>query len=121
CPTSGAVASFLRAQNAVARVVGPDLGSQAAVVIDLSISSLELGTTEELAHVETATRVLFRRLEDAGAEVGIGRYNEPRGVYTSPLFSTESNDGPEWRTIHLGIDLFMKAGSPIYAPLAGTV
>jgi len=121
CRSSGAVAAFLKAQNSIAHVVDPDLASEAAVVIDLSIGSLELGTAEELADVETATRVLFRRLEDAGAEVGIGRYNEARGFYTSPLFSTQANDGPEWRTVHLGIDLFMKAGSPIYAPLAGTV
>src|SRR5262245_41790469 len=93
CPSSGAVASFLRAQNNVTRIVAPDLATQASVVIDLSIGSLELGSTDELANVETATRVLFRRLEDAGAELGIGRYNEARGVYTSTLFSTPSNDG----------------------------
>jgi 4-aminobutyrate aminotransferase-like enzyme len=32
----------------------------------------------------------------------------------------KSNDG-ERRTIHIGIDLFMKAGSPIFAPLDGVI
>lgn len=48
----------------------------------------------------------------------VGRYNEARSFYTEPLF-----DGPgeERRTIHLGLDLFAAAGTPIFAPLDGVV
>ena len=90
-------------------------------MLDLGIGSLEVGTRDEMAIAGRFTRALFRRIEDAGARVGVGRYNEPRCVYTSELFRSESNDGPEWRTIHIGIDLFMEAGSAVYAPLDGVV
>lgn len=53
-----------------------------------------------------------------GLVVGIGRYNEARLLYTSDVF--KSNAG-ERRTIHIGIDLFMKAGSPVFAPLDGVI
>ena len=120
CPMSASVAEFLESA-ACARVVDGDLAGPDAVVFDLSIGSLELGSSGESAGVERLTRDLFRRLEDAGATIGVGRYNEPRGLYTSPLFGTESNDGTEWRTIHLGIDLFMREGNPVYTPLDGVV
>jgi 4-aminobutyrate aminotransferase-like enzyme/Ser/Thr protein kinase RdoA (MazF antagonist) len=50
--------------------------------------------------------------------VAIGRYTEARTFYTEPLF-----DGPgeERRTIHLGLDLFAEAGTPVFAPLDGVV
>lgn len=31
------------------------------------------------------------------------------------------NDGPQWRTLHTGLDLFMEPGSPVLAPLDGIV
>jgi len=122
CPQTAKVVSFL-ARDGVrhGRVVDCDLKSERAIVIDLSVGSLENGTRDEAADVTRLTTLLFRRLDDEGAEVGIGRYNEARGLYTSLLFSTESNDGPEWRTIHLGIDLFMRADSPVHAPIDGIV
>jgi 4-aminobutyrate aminotransferase-like enzyme/Ser/Thr protein kinase RdoA (MazF antagonist)/murein DD-endopeptidase MepM/ murein hydrolase activator NlpD len=122
CPQSGSVVRFLQSKaGRFARVVDADLGSSEAIVLDLSIGSLEIGTYDEAADVERITRSLFRKLEDAGARVGVGRYNEARGLYTSPLFASESNDGLQWRTVHLGIDLFMAAGSPVHAPLDGVI
>jgi 4-aminobutyrate aminotransferase-like enzyme/Ser/Thr protein kinase RdoA (MazF antagonist) len=44
---------------------------------------------------------------------GIGRWNEARLLYTEPMF--------QGRTIHLGMDLFAEAGTPVFAPLDGTV
>ena len=57
-------------------------------------------------------------MKDAGARVGIGRYNEARLLYTSDVF--ESNGG-ERRTIHIGMDLFMAAASPVFTPLDGAI
>jgi 4-aminobutyrate aminotransferase-like enzyme len=53
----------------------------------------------------------------AGAKVGIGRYDEPRLFYLSSLFIGAG----EPRVIHLGIDLFAKAGTTVFAPMDGTV
>src|SRR5262249_24817390 len=51
----------------------------------------------------------------------VGRYNEPRLLYTAPLFATSPHPLDERRTIHLGLDLFVAAGTPVHAPLPGTV
>jgi 4-aminobutyrate aminotransferase-like enzyme/Ser/Thr protein kinase RdoA (MazF antagonist) len=45
--------------------------------------------------------------------LAIGRYNEARLFYTEPMF--------KGRTIHLGLDIFAPPGTPIFAPLDGTV
>lgn len=50
---------------------------------------------------------------------GLGSYLEKRAVYATPQFADVAS--PEWRTMHLGIDVFTPAGTPVYAPLAGRV
>jgi 4-aminobutyrate aminotransferase-like enzyme len=48
----------------------------------------------------------------------VGRYGEDRAVYTVDAFA--GADG-ERRTVHLGLDLFVPAGEPVYAPFDGEV
>ena len=88
------------------------------VVFDLSVGSLEFSDLAELADNDAFTGKIFRRMKEAGARVGIGRYNEARLLYTSDVFASR---GGENRTIHIGIDLFMQAGSPVFAPMDGVV
>jgi 4-aminobutyrate aminotransferase-like enzyme len=52
------------------------------------------------------------------ADLAVGRYGEDRGVYTADEFAGPSG---ERRTIHLGLDLFVPAGEPVYAPFDGEV
>ncbi len=57
------------------------------------------------------------QLRNAQASFGIGGYAENRTLYRrSALFS-----GEEERTLHLGIDIWGPAGTPVYAPLGGMV
>lgn len=50
---------------------------------------------------------------------GLGSYLEKRSVYATPQFADVAS--PEWRTMHLGVDVFAPAGTPVYAPLVGRV
>jgi len=54
-----------------------------------------------------------------GARYGIGPYGEQRSVYASAQFADAAS--PERRTVHLGIDIFAPAMTPLYAPLPGRV
>ena len=54
-----------------------------------------------------------------GVPYGLGLYGEHRTVYETPQFADAAS--PERRTVHLGIDVFAVAGTPVYAPLPGRV
>jgi 4-aminobutyrate aminotransferase-like enzyme/Ser/Thr protein kinase RdoA (MazF antagonist) len=58
------------------------------------------------------------------ATVAVGGYLEDRSVYTTDLFDTGETgpDGlPQKRSVHLGVDLFVPAGTPVHTPLDGVV
>jgi 4-aminobutyrate aminotransferase-like enzyme/Ser/Thr protein kinase RdoA (MazF antagonist) len=50
----------------------------------------------------------------------LGRHGEPRLIYTEPGFTGPTKSANR-RTVHLGLDLFAPAGTPLHAPLPGTV
>jgi 4-aminobutyrate aminotransferase-like enzyme/Ser/Thr protein kinase RdoA (MazF antagonist) len=122
CPQSTTLLDWLRNNKGrIGRVVEPDLQGSDAILLDLSVGSPALGNIAELTDTQKFTELLFGRMRAANAKVGIGRYNEARFVYTGDAFRADSNDSPEWRSIHIGIDLFLTPGSPVFAPLDGTV
>lgn len=100
----------------------PVLGGAEArgAVLDLSVASpLVSGAPEQNSERHLTPRIAAF-LTEAGAAVGIGRYGEPRLLYSTPLFAQPDACG-ERRTIHLGVDLFAAPGTPVHAPLPGTV
>jgi murein DD-endopeptidase MepM/ murein hydrolase activator NlpD len=116
-PQGRHVASWLQKRQADFAPVLPHLRTAPLMVFDLSVSSPLISgdpqeNTESQAHQRFANA-----LTEAGAEIGVGRYDEPRLIYNSPLFTAQG----EARTIHLGLDLFAPAGTPVCAPLDGTV
>lgn len=71
----------------------------------------------DLNDEDAFTDYIFDVLEKHGCTVGIGGYGEERSLYSrSDLFNTE-----EPRTMHLGIDIWVKKGTPVYAPLDAKV
>jgi 4-aminobutyrate aminotransferase-like enzyme/Ser/Thr protein kinase RdoA (MazF antagonist) len=121
-PQSESVVQWLQANAAnFASVLDEDL--RASLVFDLSVGSLFLGANPAAFERDTLTENIFRGMTQAGASVGVGRYDEARSVYTTPAFAPGEGIHPtaEHRTIHLGVDLFVAAGSPVYAPLDGIV
>ena len=89
--------------------------------IDLSVGSLELPHPDDLLPEGALDRWVAAEMAAHGATVGVGRYGEARLLYDAPAFHAPGNDGPEARTIHLGLDLFAPAGTPVHSPLAGVV
>lgn len=60
---------------------------------------------------------VFARIDAGGAIAGVGGYLENRSVYKG----TELFQGDAERCIHIGVDVFMPAGTSLYAPLDGEV
>ena len=107
--------------NNAASILDPDLRTAASLVFDLSVGSRFLGADPNASKTENLGEAIRRELKKHNATVGIGRYNEARLLYTSPLFGASENPSDERRTIHLGQDLFAAPGTPIHAPLDGVV
>ena len=61
---------------------------------------------------EAFTRYIFNKIKQEGAEIGIGGWLEHRLIYNS---RAQFNLGKR-RSIHLGADLWMPAGTPLFAP-----
>lgn len=121
-PGSPQVEKWLAASAAhAAPVIGVDLHTQPVRVFDLSVGSGFLGANPENAQAEPMAATIFAEMKKAGVKVGVGRYDEARLIYSSPLFSGGEKPTDERRTIHLGLDLFNPPGTPVFAPLEGTV
>ena len=98
-----------------------DLSAVPVHVFDLGVDSGEFGVAPEPEDAEGWTRTLFQRMEAMGALVGVGRYDEVRRWYTSDIFQAPTPGAPEWRTVHMGVDLFLPAGSPVFTPFDALV
>jgi 4-aminobutyrate aminotransferase-like enzyme/Ser/Thr protein kinase RdoA (MazF antagonist) len=104
-----------------APILDVDVRTEPCRVFDLSVCSAYLGADPGEAETAPLTDKIFEDMKRAALRVGIGRYDEPRLLYTSQLFGGSSNPTDERRSIHLGLDLFVEPGTRLYAPLAGVV
>lgn len=118
CPQNEKFIKWAKQQPALA-VCKEELTS--AYQFDLSVGSLELGNSENIESIAMFDELIESTLKEKNAPIGIGRYNEVRPIYTTDTYAIEGNDGPVWRTVHIGLDVFAKAGTEIIAPLDGTV
>jgi 4-aminobutyrate aminotransferase-like enzyme/Ser/Thr protein kinase RdoA (MazF antagonist) len=119
-PTADRVRDYL-ARATMAPVIGVDLSTTPSIVLDLSVASpLVSGNSAENDEPHLTTRV-FGEMRRAGVGVSVGRYDEPRLLYVAPAFASGPRPTDEHRTIHIGLDLFANAGTPVFAPLAGTI
>lgn len=86
--------------------------------IDLSVSNTDLSKIN-MENAGDFENYIENILQKNDAKVAYGGYNEKRNLYKSSLlFNNEEN---EERNIHIGMDLWIKAGTPILASLDGIV
>ncbi|MTI17512.1 aminotransferase class III-fold pyridoxal phosphate-dependent enzyme [Rhodobacteraceae bacterium RKSG542] len=58
--------------------------------------------------------------KEKGVELGIGPWGEKRSVYSSSIFESKFIQGQR-RTHHLGVDLFLGAGTKVFSPMPAVV
>ena len=88
-------------------------------LLDFTAANKEL-TDENLLDNNLFSEYINIKLSEGNYRYGIGGYDEHRTIYSrSPLFSHQ--EGEEPRRLHLGIDIWSSAGTPVFAPLEGKV
>ncbi len=110
-------------------VLGEHSGLANWVRLDLSIKNKALQTAllpgfSSLKDYKTALEdFIIRYIAEEGLaeeiNIGVGGYGEHRNLYErSPYFKKNDN---QQRCIHLGMDLWLEEGSPIFMPLDGHI
>jgi len=115
------VAAWIAVNGAAgAQVLGIDLRHEPYFAVDLSITSPWLSADMSENTEPELTRRMFDKMRADGVRIAVGGYDEARLLYRAPTFAGE-HEWDERRTIHLGVDLFATAGTPVFAPIGGIV
>lgn len=100
------------------KVIGDSISYSQYTPIDLSISNSELSQID-LKNPNDFETFIENHLQKNKAKVAFGGYNEVRNLYKkTTLFNDEQADE---RNIHIGMDFWIKAGTPVLAALDGIV
>lgn len=112
CPAEPAVVDWLSARRGqFASVFDRDLSGVAKKVLQLGDPSIR--SREDWAVAIDASGA-------SDTELTIGRYAEARALYDTKAYASVFNPADR-RNVHLGLDLGVPAGTPVHAPLEGTV
>ena len=107
---------FLKLKNI--KVIDDSIPYLKYTPIDLSVSNSELSQID-LKNPNDFETFIENHLGKNKAKVAFGGYNEVRNLYKkTSLFNNEQADE---RNIHIGMDLWIKAGTPVLAALDGAV
>ena len=87
--------------------------------LDFSAHNPRLATAD-LRSTAAFDRLVQAMLADQHAHIGIGGYLENRVIYRRSLHFGPG-EAPEARSLHLGVDVWLPAGTPVLAPLPATI
>lgn len=115
--------SFSRFINSLSQnfvpVIGGDYSMEAYTPVDLSINNKKLAAID-VTSSQDFERYIHRYLESKSAKLAYGGYNEKRGIYRRSIHFNQQNPETE-RNIHLGLDIWIHAGTKVLVPLSGKV
>lgn len=99
----------------------PTIGKESVYQLDLSIASGWVGLETESQDLDFS-QFRISKLQDKYADrIIAGGYLEPRSIYNTADYDKLGNNGKESRTIHLGIDFWLEAGTPVHAMFDGII
>lgn len=106
-----------RNAGAFSQVIDVDLNASGVCRLDFTAANTLLQNTD-LRDTHLFNIALLQMLHAQQASVGVGGYLEDRFIYgRSNHFNTEQQS----RNLHLGVDIWLEAGTPVYTPHDATV
>ena len=121
CPQQSAYDGWVNSQPEVFPLMTFPAQSSEIALLDLGVASPELGNHSHYSDLSSFQQRITQMLYQKQASVGIGGYGEIRAIYSSDAFQEMGNKGPQWRTVHLGVDVWAPAGTAIHSPLNGRI
>ena len=112
---------FKQQQGRFSPVVPVDFQQERYTQLDLSVDSKELGNFHHYLTEPLFTKRISQLLMQERTKAAVGGYGEIRPFYTTDNYLVSGNEGPKWRTVHLGIDIWMPSGTPVFCPYEGEV
>lgn len=120
--TSTAVGRWLEENSGSFSSIFPDIDLTAAHKLDLSYGSSTATNTPEAPDTKALNARIADDIGAAGVSCAIGGWGEARPIYNGRAFGRMASDPLALaRTHHLGIDISVPAGTPLFAPLDGTI
>ncbi|MGC6489197.1 MAG: aminotransferase class III-fold pyridoxal phosphate-dependent enzyme [Planctomycetota bacterium] len=117
----GRVRGYLEDRRGALPAILPTVGElDRAAVLDLSFDSVTGGDDPTRFDAASAAARIEAAQRERGADLALGRYGEPRPIYTDAAFGDDAPTGPR-RTVHLGVDVFAPAGADVATPLDAVV
>jgi len=88
--------------------------------MDFTEKNWEL-SAQIIDNTDLFSEYIIRKLAEGDYLFGIGGYNELRTVYNRSKLFNGTNPGEEPRRLHLGVDIWGKAGTPVSAFMGGMI
>lgn len=99
----------------------PTLNFSTVIAPDMSSgSAFFAGNPEHEDLIAAASRLQAFQEQHPTALLANG-YMEPRSFYNTASYEQEGRNGTEYRSIHLGTDFWVPAGTPVHAPFGGVI
>lgn len=99
----------------------PNIAADKVLNLDMSVGSTLLGNLSEYADPEVSEFKLKQFQKHHPESILLNGYLEARPFYSTEAFKSEGNNGPQYRTTHLGTDFWLPSQTPIHAAFDGTV
>jgi 4-aminobutyrate aminotransferase-like enzyme/Ser/Thr protein kinase RdoA (MazF antagonist) len=113
--------TFAKNQDFSVKDLFPSLGRHELKHIDLSVSSSWIGHPSEYNDLDLFQFKIEQLQKTCPDQILAGGYLEPRSIYGTASYNKIGNSGPETRSIHLGVDFWLPAYTPVHALFDGKV
>lgn len=120
-PNEKAFTAWAQKQNVSLKDLFPTLGKNSLISLDMSVASTWIGHESEFNDNDLMEFKINRLNQETPYAIAAGGYLETRPFYITDAYKKEGNSGSEYRSVHLGVDFWVAAQTPIHALFDGKI